>query len=193
MKIVYTSLLLTSMLLARENPFQPTQTYIESKNILLQEVKNNENTYSNEDNLLVSDETQYNEIQEDTIETKQNTQFLVKDGCKENYEFRLVDFIHISIDIDQITIQIDKKYPLINQDIHKDIQKFVFDFKSNTSFYTKREPICNNYFENISVGSHDKKGFFRIALKTSLDINNYVESIDTANNTIKINIIDINN
>jgi hypothetical protein len=200
MKLLATILILSSIVLGRENPFEPTQTFLDQKQQLLikqqsfeyqstiKEIQQEDDTveYQSEPVEAVSVQNAPETLNEEA------SQFTLKEGCKESYSFRLTDFINIEVKTDRLLIQVDPRHPLVNQDIHKDIQKFVFDFHGKKSFYTKRENICSNYFENISVGSHEKKGFFRIVLKTTLHIDNYIESIDTANNIIDVRIINTN-
>ncbi|MBD3840491.1 MAG: hypothetical protein IE909_01170 [Campylobacterales bacterium] len=201
-------LMLITLLYARENPFEPTQTFLEKKQELLS-IEKEAHLVQEDSNLTDSTENSLDEqpliesnmvdeepaqiIQQEIMVQQSSEKFALKDGCKENYSFLLTPFVAIEIHIDRILIKIDKKYPLINQDIHKEIQKFVFDFKSKESFYTQKEKICNSYFDNVVVGSHDKNGFFRVAVKTAFKIDNYEEHINTNDNTIIIKIVDLKN
>jgi len=178
MKILTLLIFIALSLFSRENPFEPTQEYNDKKNQLLEQQKTT----------IVKDEIKETEV----IEVNQTNETIskiitLKDGCKNSYKFTPLDFMEITLIKDKIRLVVDKKYPMINQDIHSDIKKFVFDFKSKKSFYTIKESLCNNYFKSFSVGSHFKRGYLRVVIETTKQLDQYVDIIDPKNNIIEIN------
>lgn len=167
MKILTLFIFITFSLFARENPFEPTQEYNDKKSQLLEQQKTT--------------------ILKDEIDETIPNITTVKDGCKQSYKFTPLDFMEISLVKDKIRVIVDKKYPMINEDIHNDIKKFVFDFQSKNSFYTVKEKLCNNYFKTFSVGSHFKKGYLRVVIETVNELDDYIDIIDPKNNVIEIN------
>lgn len=177
MKILTLLIFITLSLFSRENPFEPTQEYNDKKNQLLEQQK------------MIIDEdikdTRVSEVNQ-TNKTVSNVA-TVKDGCKSSYKFTPLSFMEVSLVKDKIRLVVDKKYPMINQDIHSDIKKFVFDFKSKESFYTIKENLCNNYIKSFSVGSHFERGYFRVVIETTKQLEEYIDQIDPKNNIIEIN------
>ena len=177
MKIFISILLVSLSLFARINPFESTDTFEEKKNKLLEIQKQQTVT------------TQ--EIPEEIIiEEKKpiiiRNPLFIKDGCKENYNYKILPFITINTNIDSIKIDIKQKYKLINQDIDISNKKLVFDFKGKTNFYTKRKTLCHKYFKSFAIGSHNKKNYFRIVIELNDDVMRYEDKINTKNNSVVI-------
>ena len=103
---------------------------------------------------------------------------------KEN--FKVLPFVKIFVVNDVLTIKVDKKYKLLNQDILKPVKKLLFDFKGKVSFYTVRKDIISENFKSLAVGTHMEDNFFRVVIDLPYDIINYTEKIDSKNGIITI-------
>jgi hypothetical protein len=103
---------------------------------------------------------------------------------KEN--FKVLPFVKIFVVNDVLTIKVDTKYKLLNQDILKPVKKLLFDFEGNVSFYTVRKEIISESFKSLAVGTHMEDNFFRIVIDLPYDIINYSEKIDSENGIITI-------
>ena len=158
--------ILTTSLLARENPFIPTQTFIEKQKQL--ETK----TIVEIDNENISDEI---------IEEKENN--IVQE--LPTY-YKVLPFIKVSTLSNKLIIDIKDKYKLINQDINHKEKKFVFDFKGKLNIYTKRVHLKHKEFKSIIIGTHKKHNFFRVVVILKDKLVNYEEDLDTDNSIITI-------
>lgn len=230
MKIINISLLsilLSITLFARENPFEPTDQYIEEKKLLinkqakeeeeaklakqkaeqervakaiaaqkqaqeLEEAKKAEVAKQKEleelrkQQALLEAQKQEKEIQQ----TKQQVSPQKKlekpyiPTIKEN--FKVLPFVKIYIVNDVLTIEVDPKYPLLNQDILKPEKKFLFDFRGKVSFYTVRNKIISEDFNSFAVGTHMEKNFFRVVIDLTDTMSAYEEQIDSKKGIITI-------
>jgi len=209
MKIILLSIIgitLSLSLFARENPFEPTDQFIEQKNLIIK--KNEEIKIKKEQaeknkiarefeeqkmaELKVAEKMMAdNKIKKETKVKKTVTQVKITPKKKpyipsviEN--FKVLPFVKIHIENEIITIKVDPKYPLLNQDILKPTKKFLFDFKGNVSFYTIRKNIISEEYQSFVVGTHMEKNFFRVVINLSDEMIHYKETIDSKNGIITI-------
>jgi hypothetical protein len=103
---------------------------------------------------------------------------------KEN--FKVLSFVKIYIINDVLTIEVDPKYKLLNQDLLVPEKKFLFDFRGTASFYTIRNKIISEDFDSFAVGTHMEKDFFRVVINLTDKMENYIESIDSKKGIITI-------
>lgn len=120
--------------------------------------------------------------------TKQEEEVIVKKPyipeIKEN--FKILPFVKIDVVNDVLTIKVDTKYKLLNQDILKPVKKLLFDFQGKVSFYTIRKDIISEDFKSLAVGTHMENNFFRVVIDLPEDIINYTEKIDAKQGIITI-------
>lgn len=229
MKIITISLLsilLSITLFGRENPFEPTDQYLEEKKLLInkqakeeeeaklakqkaeqervakaiaaqkqaQELeeakkreaqKQKELEYLRKQQALLEAQKQEKEI----VQTKQQVSPKKVEKpyvptIKEN--FKVLPFVKIYIVNDVLTIEVDPKYPLLNQDILKPEKKFLFDFRGKVSFYTVRNKIISEDFNSFAVGTHMEKNFFRVVIDLTDKMSAYEEKIDSKKGIITI-------
>ena len=218
MKIISISLLsiiLSLSLFARPNPFEPTDQFLENKELLLKQQAEEEKiklAKEKEEQLRIAQELedkkkakemvelqeaqkikeqQAQEIKDKELQLKKEEQALKKveskpyiPTIKEN--FKVLPFVKIYVTNDILTIEVDPKYPLLNQDILKPEKKFLFDFRGNISFYTVRNIIVNEDFKSFAVGTHMEEKFFRVVIDLPEDMENYIEKIDSTKGIITI-------
>jgi len=159
--------ILTTSLLARENPFIPTQTFIEKQKQLETKtiVKMDDENISDE---IIEEKKEDNIVQELPI------------------HYKVLPFIQVSTLSDKLIIDIKDKYKLINQDINHKEKKFVFDFRGKLNIYTKRVHLNHKAFKSIIIGTHKKHNFFRVVVILKDKLANYEEDLDTDNSIITI-------
>ena len=151
--ILYTILFINISLVARENPFIPTKTYLEEKQILL-EIKN-KNIQTTEVN---------KEVNENQIISKKKSKLLQTITPLKNIKIEIFD-TKVIINTQNNSVFRKLNLPKVN--------KIVLDYRDKTDFYTKREKLDHKYFQNISIGNHKKEGYFRIVVKLKMPIKNY--------------------
>jgi len=215
MKTISVSLLsitLTLSLFARENPFEPTDHYLEQKEMVIkanelekirkeqeeadkiaQELAMKKEKQRLDQEMIIEKEKaaqklkmEKEEIQKQ-VEMKKETKVVevpYVPQIKEN--FRILPYVKIYVLNDVITIKVDPQYKLLNQDILRPNKKLLFDFEGNVSFYTIRKDIISEDFKSLTVGTHKEENFFRVVIDLPEDIINYIETIDSKNNTITI-------
>lgn len=238
MKIISLSILsitLSVSLFARENPFEPTDHFLEQKEMIIKtnEQQQLEKDKAANDKLAREIEAQKLAQQKDAetkamrmaqmkkdaeakkmTEMKDKQELLAKKKkakaeaikiaqmkketqakkivvkkayvpeIKEN--FKILPFVKIYVVNDVLTIKVDKKYKLLNQDILKPVKKLLFDFKGKVSFYTVRKDIVSESFKSLAVGTHMEENYFRVVIDLPEDIINYIEKIDSKNGIITI-------
>ncbi|MEA3354267.1 MAG: hypothetical protein U9Q33_10680 [Campylobacterota bacterium] len=189
MKILFLFTIISLSLFARINPFVSTETYEEQKTQMLKKLYEKEALEEAKKSLIAAEEKKKQEVlssetKEETVEKK--IYHKVKKGCQEKYQYTPLAFVKIETSIDTMKIYIDSKFRLLSQDILVENNKFVFDFKANLIFYTKREQLCHNYFKSFAIGNHPKEGYFRMVVALEEDIKNFEESVDTKNSIITI-------
>lgn len=213
MKYFICCLLITffsSSLTARENPFEPTDTYEQKQQEYIAQIEAEQKAKQQEietarmqEQLLLEREKELEELElqkqqelQKITELQEKRKILQEDTPKiiltqkavvENVEnFKVLPFVTIQTTDDSLMIIVDKKFPLMNQDILKKEKKFLFDFKGNTSFYTIRKKLENMNFKAYAIGTHKDKGFFRVVIDLSNETAQYKESFDTKAGIIKI-------
>ena len=179
MKIIFISIISIALsldLYARENPFEPTETFIQ---IQKQYINAHENQEQEHEKI---------EYEED----KEKQELLIKQPIKQiklkkkekSITYNILSFVNATTTSNTLTINVDNKYKLKNQDILHKNKKFVFDFIGSVNIYTKKVNLEHPYFESITIGSHIEKNFFRIVIKLKENIKNYAEHIDKSIITI---------
>ncbi len=185
-------ILLVDSLNARENPFIPTQTYNEEKNMLLSPVVKEEETRTLDvvpadepEEIIVTEEIKKDviPIEEIVIEDKKiplptkksiNLKEIEKAFLKEA-EYNLLTFVKLNILDDLFTVT--TKYKLFKYFRVSKENKIVLDFfdpSKRVMFFTKHQTIDNHkYFKEIIMGNHPKKSFFRIVLIVKDSVHNY--------------------
>ena len=212
------SVLLSITLFARENPFEPTDQFLEEKEVVLQEqIKAEAEKIIKEQEQIAAKIVQEQEreaqilaekqkedelaktIENDTIapldkknlpKKMEKTLAFVDQKEQENIEktvepyiptikenFKVLSFVKIDVTDDILTIQVDPKYQLLNQDILKPEKKFLFDFQGTVSFYTVRNKIVSEDFDSFAVGTHMEKNYFRVVINLPLDVSEYIETV----------------
>jgi hypothetical protein len=184
---------------ARMNPFESTNTfkeqkakYLEQQNkIQLQTIKN-EQKQLKADLLLMKKQNAKIYAQKEKLqavqkkERKRKQKRLKEIKMAQKETFILLSFIKIEISNNVLTIVVNKKYKLLNQDILKDQKKILFDFKGNISFYTMRKTIKHKAFKSFAIGTHRKKNFFRVVIDLSDDVIHYNEIVNSKKGIITI-------
>lgn len=218
MKIIFISIvsvLLSLDLYARENPFEPTDTFIEIQKqyIITQENQEIERKRIEDEqiakklkqdlleNKLAKQKAKEQliakkKLEEEKLEQEKIKQQLLKKLIEEkifeekkkkekSIKYDILSFLNATTKSDRLIINIDKKYKLKNQIINHKNHKFVFDFNGTIDMYTKRVKLEHPYFESITIGSHKKDNFFRVVVVLKDIVSNYEENIDNSIITIK--------
>lgn len=205
MKILLTFLFLAFTLFARENPFETTKTFEEKKQEYLKQIEL-EKQAQKEAELAIKKEKELQELakklQKEKLQKKKLQELALKEQAKREalqkeelkkkeqnaIKYNPLNFVKFKVYESSLVIYIDQSYKLINTDILKPVNKFLFDFKADASFYTKRKVLNSHpFYKSIVVGNHPKKGFFRVVIETNGDISSYKEDIKIENGTITIN------
>lgn len=64
--------------------------------------------------------------------------------------------------------------------------KLAFDYKAKVSFNTKKELLTGNNFKNITIGNHQKGGYYRVAVELGSKVAKY--SVDVKDDEIVIRL-----
>ncbi|MEA3384421.1 MAG: AMIN domain-containing protein [Campylobacterota bacterium] len=182
MKILISVIFISLSLFARVNPFEPTDTFEEKKNKIL-ETKYNQTEKYNVEEVEIESEL----VIPDEVIIKKELQ--VKDGCDDSYVYDILPFVKVSTDIESISFKIKSKYKLMNQDLYTKNRKLVFDFKGKTKFYTKRKALCHKYFKSFAIGCHREKNYFRIVIELNDKLANYKDIVNIQENVVTIKFI----
>ncbi|MEA3314715.1 MAG: AMIN domain-containing protein [Campylobacterota bacterium] len=212
MRIIFTliiTMILTTYLLGRTNPFEETETFIEQQNILLKKIEEKENKLK-EDRLRLEKERLNFEREKLELAKEQERLRLEKERkakilkeklaaleIKKKEEkkkviannikyYKIYSFIKANTNNNILTIDIDDKYKLINQDLNHKSRKFIFDFSGTINMYTKRVLLKNSPFKSITIGTHKKENFFRVVVALNDKLKYYQEDMDIDNSIIKI-------
>ena len=197
MKIILIFIITLSLnLFARMNPFEATNTFNEQKanyteeqnKIQLEKIKNEQKQLKSELFLIKKQNEEARKIAKELkIQAEINKK--AKDKAKKlakKESFLLLPFVKIEIYKGMLTIIVDKKYKLLNQDILKKERKILFDFKGNISFYTIRETIKHKDFKSFAIGTHRNKNFFRVVIYLSDNLVQYRETVNSKKGAITI-------
>ncbi len=198
MKIISLSILisitLNLSLCARVNPFEPTDHFLKQKEMIMQKNAQVKMKKQDEEQEKIAQETKIvNEKKQEKEQKKLIDQKLTQKGIIKNAyipevkeNFKVLPFVKIFIVNDLLTIKVDKKYKLLNQDILKPQKKLLFDFQGKVSFYTIRKNIINKDFTSFVVGTHLEDNFFRVVIDLPSDVIDYIEKIDNKSGIITI-------
>jgi hypothetical protein len=209
MKIISLSILSISLcvsLFARENPFEPTDHYLEQKELVIKTNELEKIKQEQEAADKIAQEIKDKEIEAQKIADAKALEMKIKKEeamktlamkkepiveekayipeIKEN--FRVLPYVKIYVINDVLTIKVDPKYKLLNQDILTPDKKLLFDFAGKVSFYTIRKDIISENFKSLTVGTHMEEEFFRVVIDLPEDVINYIEKIDSENGIITI-------
>jgi hypothetical protein len=185
---------------ARENPFEPTDTYIDkqeeyfkqieakklAKQKKIEEDRLQEEMLLQREKELAQIELEKQQELERIKQIQKEKEALEKQKIKEMKNYKALPFVTIQTFDKELLIHVDTKFQLINQDILKKQNKFLFDFSGNTSFYTIRKNLEHQHFKAYAIGTHRKEGYFRVVIDLSDKAINYKEHIDTKKGTISI-------
>lgn len=166
MKLFFLVIIFSIISIARENPFEPTKTFLQLVN--------------KESNISIA---QTNTTIKQTVKQKAVVQ-QKQSKCKKSYDYTPLKFISIQLKENSISLNISKKYKFKQQVISEDNTKFIFDFEGNKTFYTIRQKLCNNHFKYFAIGTHLEDNFFRIVVKANKPMNNF--SLSNIKNQIDI-------
>jgi len=196
--ILLISMLLSISLFARENPFEPTDQFLEEKELMIKEQNAIEKMRLEEIEQAKIEEAARIQIEaSQAIEAQNKADELIEEDESKNEivepyiptvkeNFKVLPFIKIDVTDDILTIQVDPKYQLLNQDILKPEKKFLFDFKGTISFYTIRNTIISEDFNAFAVGTHMKENYFRVVVDLPEAVKNYIEVVDSKKGIITI-------
>jgi len=211
--ITLLSILLSISIFARPNPFEPTDQFLEQKELIIKQQEEEENIKKEKEEQAkvakaLEAQRKAKELEKRRLEEEKKNQLAMQKEkedkkaletalivekttptpyvptIKEN--FKVLSFVKIYIINDILTIEVDPKYKLLNQDILKPEKKFLFDFRGNVSFYTIRNTIVSENFDSFAVGTHMEKNFFRVVINLTDKMENYVETIDSEKGIITI-------
>jgi len=202
------SMIWSISLFSRENPFEPTDHFLEQKEMIVEANKQAQNTENEEkkakkkleesakalieekkqEKSLPTITTQVKKIQTTVNNTKEKELVEPKKVTlsKTQQSFNILPFIKIDITNDILTIQVDTKYKFLNQKVLRPAKKLLFDFEGNVSFYTVRKDILSKKFISLIVGTHMKENYFRIVIDLPSKTTNYIENIDSKKGIITI-------
>ncbi|MGB3750656.1 MAG: hypothetical protein WA945_03755, partial [Arcobacteraceae bacterium] len=197
MKIISLSILsiaLSISLSARDNPFEPTDHFLAQKEMIIK--INHEKKIQQElaEKKLAEKKIKASKVESKEIIKLQNetTKIAKKEIVNKPYipevkeTFTVLPFVNITIVNDVLTLTVDKKYKLLNQDILKPAKKLLFDFEGDVSFYTIRKPIISEDYKSFAVGTHREEKFFRVVIDLPSEITDYREEVDSKNGIITI-------
>lgn len=216
MKILFSFLFLALSLFARENPFEATETFEQKKQEYLKQIELEKQAQAKAQEAIKKEkelqelaaklEKEKSEkarleklaLEEEkkrkALEHKEQEEKLAKQKAlqeekeRKALKYNPLEFVSFKVYDDSLVINIDQIYKLINVDLLKPANKFLFDFKAHTDFYTKRKMLeAHPYFKSIAVGNHPKKGYFRVVIAVNGDIDGFKEKIDVKKGTITIN------
>jgi hypothetical protein len=198
--------LLAINLNARMNPFEPTDTFYEQQKEYLSKQKEEEQKQIELEKqrklqLLAQQEAE-EEAEQLRLEKEKEIELAKQRKLKELLAVKVVEtkdtavvpkdsykvlpFVNIKTSSEGLEVFIDKRYKLINQDILKDHNKFLFDFRATESFYTVRKVLEHKDFKSFAVGTHMEKNFFRVVVELTDNVSKYKEYINSNNSYIKI-------
>ena len=180
-------MMLVSLLYSRENPFEPTQQYIQQIDI---NTTTTQQVVQPKQNVVVEPVTIQIKsapiVVKTNNNTKQQTKKIVPKKVIVEEKFNILPFMKLSIVDDVLTIITNKKYKFKRSDKIKEENKIFFDFIGKKSFYTKSRTIVNENYDKFTVGTHLKQNYFRIVIQLSGDISLYKYSVNKKTNTITI-------
>ncbi len=208
---IFISCLLIVSLDARENPFEPTDTYKEKQVEYLKQLELEEQREKQlqeqmemQEQVMLEKEKELEDLetlkqeelrkiealkaQRALIEKEQKQKLLQikKEKMAQKNRYNVLPFVHVDTTDDTFTLYVDTKFKLINQDILKKQKKILYDFKGYASFYTIKKSLKSSAFKSFAVGTHKAKGFFRIVVDLTDSASKYAETINTKEGKIVI-------
>ena len=217
MKILFSFLFLifSVTLSARENPFTATETFEQKKQEYLKQIeeqkqaqKEAQEAIKREKELqdlasklekekaqkaelakVAKEEEAKRKAQELKLKQEEQARQKALETAKEQnaIKYNPLNFVKFKVYESSLVIYIDGTYKLVNQDIIKRSNKFIFDFKAHADFYTKRKVLKHPLFESIAVGNHPGKGFFRVVITVKGDVKSFKEDVQIKKEQIVIN------
>lgn len=202
MKIILTILLTIVLginLFARMNPFEATDTFNEKKDAYIHNERKKQAyqikiledqrlaqlaLIEKEDALRVEEEKKAALIKQKKLDNLKKKEIQKKPTYTEVFD--LLSFAKIEIIDATLYIKVDTKYKLINQDILKKSNKFLFDFEGDISFYTVRGEIKHKDFKAFAIGTHQDKKFFRVVIEPANKVLEYKETLNAKQGKISI-------
>jgi len=189
-------------LISRENPFEPTKTYLEEKkelklalekennktkvikSIMKQEIVSKPTVTKQEivskptitKQKIVSKPVTISTIKQITI--KPMEEIIVQKPKKTKiYKYHLLPFVDIHI-INNI-MSISTKYKLKKFFLLEEENKLVFDYVGKNRFYTKREILSSHKdFNKVIIGAHPEDYYFRVVIQTKEKVEKYKVEIN---------------
>jgi hypothetical protein len=178
--------LIVVALIARDNPFVPTQTFVHEKQSILENTSKTKNI-QNKNNFTNSPTTNNDILSNDTSQTlgsddsRQSEYNMPVNRDNENFN---------TTDIDDILVKESQPLPFLNikeyeksiviSSKHKIIKKFMIlnpykiaiDFKGKV-IPNSRTIKLNSLFSKLVYGNHPQKGYYRIVLYSNIDPRKY--------------------
>lgn len=152
-KIFILSFFLVINLVARENPFEPTNAFKEEKARLMEIQEENES----KEKILITPKIT---IEEPTP---------IDDNI--SIEKIYLPFVHVKYSDEMF--EINSKYSVTKRVVLPNKKKMILDYDAKEDFYTIREDLKSLNFQKIAIGNHDKYGFFRIVIELEKMPENY--------------------
>jgi hypothetical protein len=137
--------LLVSSLDARENPFVPTQAFLEEKAAIIEK---NENNKTETKFITVVQNVKVNRI-------KKDNKILLD---YKPYKFISIRIYNKKLEIDAPNHELIKYFEI------KEKNKIVIDYKVSNDFFTKTKKIKHPKILKIAIGDHPAKNFFRVVI-----------------------------
>lgn len=201
---VFISFLFVVQLIARENPFEPTDTYNEKQveylkqlELEMEQEKKLQEQMQLQEQAMLQREKELEDLenlkqeelrkiealkaQRAVLEKDQEQKLLQIQQAKmeQKNRYNILPFVHVDTTDDTLTLYVDTKFKLINQDILEKPKKILYDFKGYTSFYTIKKTLQSQAFKSFTVGTHKEKGFFRVVIELADETSLYSENINT--------------
>jgi hypothetical protein len=179
-------------LISRENPFEPTKTYLEEKkelklalekennktkaikSIMKQEIVSKKPTMTKQE--IVSKPVTISTIKQITIKLMEEI-IVQKQKKTKIYKYHLLPFVDIHITNNIMSIS--TKYKLKKFFLLEEENKLVFDYVGKNRFYTKREILSSHKdFNKVIIGAHPEDYYFRVVIQTKEKVEKYKVEIN---------------
>ena len=186
-------------LISRENPFEPTKTYLEEKkelklalekennktkaikSIMKQEIVSKKPTMTKQE--IVSKPVTISTIKQITIKLMEEI-IVQKQKKTKIYKYHLLPFVDIHITNNIMSIS--TKYKLKKFFLLEEENKLVFDYVGKNRFYTKREILSSHKdFNKVIIGAHPEDYYFRVVIVPAYNNSKY-KVINNENGLITI-------
>ena len=117
---------------------------------------------------------------------KQKLLQMNKEKTVQKNRYNVLPFVDIEANDNTLVLYVDTKFKLINQDILQNRKKILYDFRGYASFYTIKKRLDSKAFKAFVVGTHKKKGFFRVVIEVNDPTSTYSETINTKEGKITL-------